>query len=118
MQGGPDHPLEFAFGGEFNPQRAQMAIGTFFEVGFCGGLGGSLGLQPGFQGLFILSGGEAPPGILPNEREMTITRAALPGIVRRMVPQQVHLVGHEGADGEGHMLEILGAIAQVLHGLE
>jgi len=76
-----------------------MAIGTFFEVGFGGGVGRRLGLQPGFQRLFILGRGKTPPGMLPNEREMPIARAALPGIVRRMVPQQVQLVSNESADG-------------------
>ena len=49
---------------------------------------------------------------------MPIARAALPGIGRRLVPQQVHLMGNEGADGGGHLLEVLWKIPQVLHGLE
>jgi hypothetical protein len=118
MQGGPDHPLEFAFGGEFNPQGAQMAIGTFVEVGLGGGMGRRLRLQPGGQRLSILGSGKAPPGMLPNEREMPITRAALPGIGGCMVPQQVQLMGNKGPDGGGHLLEVLWKIPQVLHGLE
>ena len=118
MKGCLDHPLEFTFGGELNPQCAQMAIGIFFEVGFGGGVGRRLRLQPGFQRLFILGSREAPPGMLPNEGEMPIACAALPGIVRGMIPQQVQLMGNEGADGGGHVLEILWEIAQVLHGLE
>lgn len=83
-----------------------------------GGMGCRLRLQPGDQRLFILSSGKAPSGMLPNERQMPIPRAALPGIGSCMVPQQVQLMGNKSVDGGRHLLEVLWKISQVLHGLE
>src|ERR671919_696378 len=56
--------------------------------------------------------------MLSNERHVDIAGTGMPRIVRRVVPEQLELMGHEGADGLWHLLEVIGEIAQVLHGLE
>jgi hypothetical protein len=42
----------------------------------------------------------------------------MPWIVRRVVPEELELMGDEGADGLRHLLEIVREIAQILHRFE
>jgi len=47
-----------------------------------------------------------------------IMGAAVPRVVRRVIPQQLQLVRDEGADFYGHLTELVWEVTQVLHGFE
>lgn len=53
-----------------------------------------------------------------NERHVDIAGAGMARIVRRVIPEPLEVLGHEGADGLWHLPEVIGEIAQGLHGLE
>jgi hypothetical protein len=84
----------------------------------CRGILGFQGPQPGLQLPLILARGVAKSRMLSNQGQMRIVRSTPLGVMLREVPQQLELMGHKGADGLRHLLEIIWEIAQVLHGLE
>src|SRR5712692_625044 len=118
MEGSADQSLELRRRGEFNAQGTKTAVGTFAQLLFRRRLPGPLRPEPRFQGLLVLPSGKAPSRLLPNQGHMVIVTPAVPGILGRVIPQELELMRDERPHDLRHLLELTREIAQVLHRLE
>jgi hypothetical protein len=114
----PDHPLQLRLCWEFDPECAQASLGTFTQLFLRRRLWGAVLAEPRLHGVLVLAGWKTAAGVLPNQCQVKRAGTGMARIVRRVVPEQLELVGDERADGLWHLPEIVGEITQVLHGLE